>query len=121
MRSRDHGMLDDFGHAGRELTATQRLERRHIGDDSTRLLVQPDQVLALRDVQADLAADARVDHGDQVRRAVHEVENRGSTSRAAKPATSPMIESPSETIVAERSMLASSKASYTCCTAVRFF
>ena len=33
-----------------------------------------DQVLALGHVKTDLAADARVDHGDQVGRAVHEVE-----------------------------------------------
>ena len=75
VRAGDQRMLDDLGHPGGELTAAERLQRCHIRNDRRRLLEQPDQVLALRNVESDLAADARVDHGDQVGRAVHEVES----------------------------------------------
>ena len=74
MRTGDQGMLDHLRHPRRELAATQRLQRCHVGDHGRRLLVQADQVLALRHIEPDLAADAGVDHGDQISRAVHEVE-----------------------------------------------
>ena len=35
VRARDQRMLDDLGHPGRELTATERLERCHIRNDRT--------------------------------------------------------------------------------------
>ena len=67
-------MFGDLGHPRCELTATERLQCCHVGHDGRWLLVQTDQVLALRYIEADLAADAGVDHGDQIGRAVHELE-----------------------------------------------
>ena len=73
-RTGDQGVLDDLRHPRRELPAAERLQGGDVGDDRAWLLEQPDQVLALGDVETDLAADARVDHRDQIGRAVHEVE-----------------------------------------------
>ncbi len=67
-------MLDDLGHSGRELAATERLQGGDVGDHRPRLLEQPDQVLALRNVEPNLAPDARVDHRDEIGGAVHQVE-----------------------------------------------
>ena len=70
----DQPVLDHLGHAGGELAGVERLQGRHVGDDRLGLLEQADQVPPLGPVEPDLAADARVDHGDEARRAVHEVD-----------------------------------------------
>ncbi len=67
-------MLDHLGHARGELAGFERLQGRHVGDDRLGLLEQADEVPPLGPVEPDLSADARVDHGDEARRAVHQVD-----------------------------------------------
>ena len=60
--------LIDFVEARAELAARQRREQRRIDDDQRRRMKRADQVLALRMVDADLAADRAVDLREQRRR-----------------------------------------------------
>src|SRR5690606_29036937 len=53
----DEAVFDDFGIAGGELAARQRIERREVGQHQPGLMEGPDQVLAMRGIDTGLAAD----------------------------------------------------------------
>ena len=58
-------VLDDFGHAGRELSRRQCVEHVDIGQHPARLVKRPDHVLAQRMIDAGLAAHGGVHLGQQ--------------------------------------------------------
>ena len=68
----DRGLLDHLGEAGRALARRQRAQRLDVDRHEARLVERADQVLALAQVHARLAADARVDHREQRRRHLDE-------------------------------------------------
>ena len=59
--------LHDLGETVRDLLARQRRERRGVDDHAARPVERADEVLPLRDVDRDLAADRRVDLRDEGR------------------------------------------------------
>ena len=61
----DEGVLDDLCPAGEVLAGRQRPQGRHVGDHHARLVERADHVLRARMIDADLAADRSVDHGEQ--------------------------------------------------------
>ncbi len=61
----DGAVLDDLGHAGGEFLRGQRGERVEIGNDEARLVERADEILTLGQVDAGLAADGAVDHGEE--------------------------------------------------------
>ena len=65
-------MLDALGQTAAQLAQRQAAQHQRVGDHRHRLVEGADQVLPLRHVHADLAADRRVDHREQGRRALHE-------------------------------------------------
>ena len=65
LAARDDAVLDDFVQSGPELAPGERVEQLRVGDDHDWLVERPDQVLAQRMVDADLAADRAVDLGQQ--------------------------------------------------------
>ncbi len=67
-------VFGDLGIAGAELAQRQRVEQRGVGDHQDRLVEGADQVLALRRVDAGLAADRGIDLGEQRGRHLHEIE-----------------------------------------------
>ena len=67
-------VFGDLGVAGAEVALGQRVEQRGVGDDQHRLVEGADQVLAVRRVDAGLAADRRVDLRQQRRRHLHEID-----------------------------------------------
>ena len=75
----DHGVgdesrLHDLGHARDDLVARQRLQRGEVDEHRERLMEGADQVLACIGVDAGLAADRGVHHGEQRGRHVHDVD-----------------------------------------------
>ena len=64
----DHRHLDDLRPAGRVLALRQRLQHAGVRHHQRRLVERPDQVLAEPVIDAGLAADARIDLGQQRRR-----------------------------------------------------
>ena len=66
--AREQAGLDDLGHALEALRRRERLEQRGIDDRADRPVERADEVLALRQVDARLAADRRVDLRDEARR-----------------------------------------------------
>ena len=68
----DQAGLDHLGPARRELLLRQRGERRRVGEHRRGLVVGADVVLALREVDAGLAAVGGVDLGDQRGRHLHD-------------------------------------------------
>ena len=56
----DEAVLDHLRVAGAKLALAQRVETAGIGEDKGRLVERPDEVLAVRRVDAGLAADARI-------------------------------------------------------------
>src|SRR5215469_18482106 len=60
-------VLHHFCIAGAELARAQGREHRNVGDDQARLIEGADQILALSRVDARLAANRRVDLGEQAR------------------------------------------------------
>ncbi len=61
-------IFDDLAQGGPPLALRQRRQRREVEHDRRRLVERAQQVLALREVDAGLAADGRVDLGDERRR-----------------------------------------------------
>ena len=61
----DETGLDDFGGTGDELRVRQGAQEVEVHEDARRLVERADQVLARGGVDAGLAADGRVDHGQQ--------------------------------------------------------
>ena len=61
----EQAVFGDFRIAGAELARRQRVEHRGVGDDKDRLVERAYQVLALRRVDAGLAADRGIDLGQQ--------------------------------------------------------
>ena len=70
----EHAIFRDFGISGAELARRQRVERRRIGDHQHRLMKRAEQVLALRRVDAGLAADRGIDLGQKRSRHLHEID-----------------------------------------------
>ena len=70
----EHAVFGDFGVAGAELARRQRVEHGGVGDHQNRLMKRAEQVLALRRVDAGLAADGRVDLRQQRGRHLHEID-----------------------------------------------
>ena len=70
----EHAIFGDFGVAGAELARRQRVEHRGIGDHQHRLMERAEQVLALRRVDAGLAADGGIDLRQQRGRHLHEID-----------------------------------------------
>ena len=68
----ERGHLDGLAEGGPAMALGQRPERRDVDDDVGRLMERADEVLALGQVHGGLAADRRVDLGDQGRRDVDE-------------------------------------------------
>ena len=66
--------LEDLVGARAELADRQRRQERGIDDHRARLVEGPDHVLGLRVVDAHLAADRAVDHGEQSGRDAHPVD-----------------------------------------------
>jgi hypothetical protein len=64
--------LDDFGHAIREFARGERLEECGVDEDVFRLPERADEILTMRRVDRGLAAHARVNHGEESRRDLHE-------------------------------------------------
>ena len=69
----DESRLDDLGHAGHDLVARQRLQCGQVDQDGCGLVERADQILARVGVDAGLAADGRVHHGQQRGGHVHDV------------------------------------------------
>ncbi len=67
-------VFGDLGIAGAEFARRQRVEQRRVGDHQRGLMKRADQILALRGVDAGLAADRGVHLRQQRRRHLHEVE-----------------------------------------------
>ncbi len=67
-RGLDDGMLDHFRPTGGEVPDGQRAEKLRIDNDQRWLIKSPDQILANLMVDAGLAADAAVHHGQQAGR-----------------------------------------------------
>ena len=70
----EHAVFGDFGIAGAELARRQRVEHRGVGDDQHRLMERAEQILALRRVDAGLAADGGIDLRQQRGRHLHEID-----------------------------------------------
>ena len=70
----EHAIFRDFGISGAELARRQRVERRRIGDHQHRLMKRAEQVLALRRVDAGLAADRRIHLRQKRGRHLHEID-----------------------------------------------
>ena len=78
--------LHDLGEARGPLARRQRSERLDVDPHQPRLVEGAHQVLALRQVHRDLAADARVHHGEHRRRHLHERRCRaGRSPRRSRP------------------------------------
>ena len=73
-RIAQHAVFDDFGIAGAELALRQRVEHLGVGDHQHRLMKRAEQVLAVRRVDAGLAADGGVHLRQQRRRYLHEID-----------------------------------------------
>ncbi len=69
----EHAIFGDFRIAGAELARRQRIEHRSIGDHQNRLMKRAEQVLALRRIDAGLAADRRIHLRQQRGRHLHEI------------------------------------------------
>ena len=67
-------VFGDLGIAGAEFALRQRVEQRGVGDHQDRLMEGADQVLAVRRIDAGLAADRGIDLRQQRGRHLHEVE-----------------------------------------------
>ncbi len=70
----EHAIFGDFGVAGAELARRQRVQHRRIGDHQHRLMKRAEQVLALRRVDAGLAADRGIHLRQQRGRHLHEID-----------------------------------------------
>ncbi len=71
LRVAEKAVLRDLGIAGAHLAGGKRLQNVSVGDDEARLVEDADQVLALRRIDAGLAADRAVDLGEKRRRDLH--------------------------------------------------
>ena len=71
----DQSVLDDLCESRAQLARRQRGERGRVGDHESGLVERANQVLAAGVVDAGLAADGRVDLGEQRRRQLHEVDS----------------------------------------------
>ena len=67
-------VLDDLGVTGAHLSRVQRLQSLDVRQHQARLVEQADQVLALRRVDAGLAAHRAIHLRQQGRRHLHEIE-----------------------------------------------
>ncbi len=65
LRVRDHAVLHRLRHSRRDLDGGQRRQHVEIRDHEARLVERAQQVLPRRHVDPGLAADRRVDHGEQ--------------------------------------------------------
>ena len=70
----EHAVFGDFGIAGAELARRQRVEHRGVGDHQQRLVKRAEQILALRRIDAGLAADRGIDLRQQRGRHLHEID-----------------------------------------------
>ena len=70
----EHAIFGDFGVAGAELARRQRIEHGGIGNHQNRLMKRAEQVLALRRVDAGLAADRRIHLRQKRGRHLHEID-----------------------------------------------
>ena len=70
----DEPALDDLGQPGHEVVGRQRLQRRQVAQHPCRRVERADEVLALGGVDAGLAADRRVDHAEQRRGQVDDLD-----------------------------------------------
>jgi hypothetical protein len=68
----DEPVFRDLGIAGAHLAERQGVEERRVGEHQARLMEGADEVLAVGGVDARLAADRRIDLGEQRRRHLHE-------------------------------------------------
>ena len=88
----ERGHLHGLGQGRTALPDIQRRQDRHVGEDRGRLMERTDEILALRQVDAGLAADRRVELRDERRRDLDERDaaevGRGKESRriAERPA-----------------------------------
>ena len=64
--------LDDLGEPVAEVAARQAREEGEVNVDARGLVKRADEVLAVDRVHAGLAADGRVDHGQERRRHLHD-------------------------------------------------
>ena len=114
MRPVDQAVFDDFGIAGGEFARRQGGEAVGVGEHERRLMEGADQILAMRRIDAGLAADARnrparAGSSESARSAC-----RGAGSPATKPARSPTTPPPSAMRKSPRSIFAASAASQSC-------
>ena len=70
----EHAVFGDLGIAGAELARRQRVEHGGVGDDQHRLVEGAEQILALRRIDAGLAADGGIDLRQQRGRHLHEID-----------------------------------------------
>ena len=70
----EQAVFHHLGIAGAELALRQRVEQRGVGHHQDRLIERADQVLAVAGVDRGLAADGRIDLGEQRRRHLHVVD-----------------------------------------------
>ena len=68
----DRRGLHDFGKPGGAVPQWERAQRGDVDPDEARLMEGAHQILALRQVDGDLAPDARVDHREHGGRHLHE-------------------------------------------------
>ena len=69
----DQAIFDHFGIAGGELARRERIERREVRQHQLGLVEGADQVLAVRRIDAGLAADRAIDLRQQRGRHLHEI------------------------------------------------
>ena len=81
LRVEDHAVLDHFAQSGAIVSLGQRVERRRVDQDAHRLQERADHVLRARQIDADLAADAAVDLGQQRRGDLEEADAPGVGGR----------------------------------------
>ena len=70
----DEPALDDLREAGGDVARRQCLDGLEVSDDGERLVEGAHEILALRDVDAGLAADRGVDHGEHRRRRLNDAD-----------------------------------------------
>ena len=109
----DQAVLHHLGVARAHLAQRQRVEQRRVGEDEARLVERADEVLAVGRVDAGLAADRRIDLGQQAWWESARSGHRAASTAAAKPARSPTTPPPSAITRSPRSMRAARTASQT--------
>ena len=107
----EKAVFRDFGIACREFAAGQRVEKGDVGKDGARLVERADEILAVRRIDAGLAADRGIDLGQQRRRNLDEVDA-AAQDRCGKAGEIADDAATQAMIISRRSMPAASRPSH---------